>query len=277
MRKNISSGYKTVDNIVKNWNDANIIVLAERWTDRKKIFSISLAEIWTERKTIFSISLAKKLSVNQNISTAYFSMDKPIRDKIISNITELDIKKILDNTLDKTETIKYQQGFNTLNNSPLYIDETKLNLYEFSSKVRQMVKEKGVEVVFLDHLQVTDDESIDFKASKSVFHSLRELAKELNICIFISALLPDREKRSPRVPCLANLNKYEKLDKQADIILFLFELEYYSIEEERPKIFFKVAKNLSAPNDRFSMYIEQFYNCVYDIEGYPKSMDNILL
>jgi replicative DNA helicase len=109
---------------------------------------------------------------------------------------------------------------------PLYIDDSpRLSVAELRERSKRLREEKGVEVVFVDYLQLlrgpfarnTRQEEV---ADISI--ELKVLAKELNIPVVALAQLSRRtEQRKGKRPQLVDLRDSGQIEEVADIVLFI--------------------------------------------------------
>ena len=140
----VPSGFPSVDKITLGWQASDLIILAARPS---------------VGKTAFVLNLARNAAVDHNMPVAFFSLEMPaiqLAKRMMVSETRLSADKIKGGV--KLQPWDWEQldiQLKRLTNSPLYIDDTpSLPVMEFRSKVKKLVKQKGVRLVVVDYLQL---------------------------------------------------------------------------------------------------------------------------
>jgi len=122
-----------------------------------------------------------------------------------------------------------------MKNLPVHIDDSPaLSMMEIRRRVRRMVRQNKVKVVFLDYLQLAagGDKDVRHKITE-LCYGLKALAKELDIAVIgLSQLSRDVEKRSPPRPRLSDLAESGAIEAAADGIMFIYRPAYYKLEPD---------------------------------------------
>lgn len=130
--------------------------------------------------------------------------------------------------------------FGKIASSPFtIIDEVNLNILEIRSKVRKLKKEKNIELLIIDYIQLIQGTKKDsrYQEISEISRALKLLAKELDITIIaISQLSRSVENRQSKRPVLSDLKESGSLEQDADIVMFLYREDYYNPETERKDI-----------------------------------------
>ena len=213
------TGFRAFDEIIGNLDKARFILVGGR---------LAMG------KSAFAISLAKNIAIDQKIPTAFFSLEMPtqyLERRIVCNICNFDNQKAKNGQLSKKEMSLLKKRIEELTNDPLYIDDTPgLYMNEFDFKVRNLVREHHVKVVFVDYLQllILDQRINNRKKENSLIaKSLRRLSEDLNITIVACTQISRRIVRGWKKPCLVNLRMYGTMDKYADVVALIHRPEYY--------------------------------------------------
>jgi len=128
-----------------------------------------------------------------------------------------------------------------LSSRDIYIDDNPtLSTTELRIKSRKLKKEKGVEIIFVDYLQLLRPphrRSSRQEEVAEISRNLKALAKELEVPVVALAQLSRQvEHRSDKRPQLADLRESGQIEQDADLIIFIHRPEYYkknpSPEEE---------------------------------------------
>lgn len=168
---------------------------------------------------------------------AFFSLEMSshqLASRILSVISQLNVQDIVNKTMN-FETLKSLTNLSQpLNDTPLYIDDTpSLSLFELKTKARRLVKEKQVELIVIDYLQLMrgDNKNREQEISE-ISRGLKSLAKELNIPIIaLSQLSRKCEERADKKPMLSDLRESGAIEQDADMVIFCHRPEYYGLND----------------------------------------------
>lgn len=188
-------------------------------------------------KTSFLLSVALDMAMRGN-PVAIFSLEmseKQLFIRLLSNICNLPLGEIrYKDEFSDYETAQISEAMEKLQGLPLFIDDTaQLSVTELRAKAERLVREHGVKMIAIDYLQLMSDGEnstpIDSDISK-ITHSLKELAKELDISVIASLLLCRKnEDTTCEVwrPSLSDVRKIGFIEKDAETICLIHRPEYY--------------------------------------------------
>ena len=192
-------------------------------------------------KTSFALSLLKNIAVDQQIPSAFFSLEMSsvqLADRLISNVTNFECNKIIKGQLSDPEISLYEKRISTLCTSPIFIDDTPgLSILELRTKARRLVREHGVGVIFVDYLQLMNANGIPFHSRQEeisiISRNLKGLAKELDIPVIALSQLnrgvESRDGLEGKRPQLSDLRESGAIEQDADVVLLVHRPEYYRI------------------------------------------------
>lgn len=221
----VATGYRNLDNFMNGWQKTDLIILAGRPAMGKSICGLS-----------FCLNPA----LRDNIPTALFSLEmsnEQLVGRAESNLSYFESSRIIKKQLTESEIDLLEQRCQILNTAPIYIDDSpNLTLLELKGKARKLVKEKGVQLIVIDYLQLMTIESkknINREQEVSqISRGLKALAKELKIPIIaLSQLNRLVENRSEKRPTLADLRESGSIEQDADMVMFCYRPEYYEIPQ----------------------------------------------
>jgi replicative DNA helicase len=223
----LPSGFTSVDRYTHGWQNSDLIIIAARPG---------------MGKTSWFLSNVRALIVDFNIPTAIFSLEMSsmqLIQRLYSIDTTITGEVMRTGKLNKTQ-------WNVTNSSKiaspnLYIDDTAgLRISQLVGRVRRLVSQRGVKILFVDYLQLMSLESGD-KSNREqeiskISRALKGIAKECNIpVIALSQLSRGVETRGgDKRPQLSDLRDSGAIEQDADIVMFLYRPEYYkiSVDEE---------------------------------------------
>ena len=190
-------------------------------------------------KTAFVLSMAKNIAVNYNIPVAMFSLEMSnvqLVNRLIMNVCELDGDKLKNGKLSQAEWSQLEHKINELRGAQIYVDDTpSLSVFELRSKARKLVRERKVQLIIIDYLQLMNASGMNFGSREQeisiISRNLKALAKELDIPIIaLSQLNRNVESRSGlegKTPQLSDLRESGAIEQDADMVCFIHRPEYY--------------------------------------------------
>lgn len=225
----IPTGYNKLDDMTSGWQPSDLVILAGRPA---------------MGKTAFALSLAKNIAIDQKIPVAFFSLEMSnvqLVNRLISNVCEVEGKKILNGQLSNDEWSRLDKNLRRMTGAPLYIDDTPgLSVFELRTKARRLVKEKKVQIIMIDYLQLMNATGMKFNSRQeevsTISRSLKGLAKELNIPIIalsqLNRTVEGREGLEGKRPQMSDLRESGAIEQDADMIMFVHRPEYYHIFQD---------------------------------------------
>lgn len=222
VKSGVPSGYRMIDNLTNGWQKSDLIILAGRPSMGKTAAAISMA-IYP------ALELKKPIAV--------FSLEMSIKQltgRIQSNLSGVDASRIIKKQLTMQEIQIITEKCAILKNAPIFIDDTpNISIIELRSKARKLVKEEGVEMIIVDYLQLMRS-GLDIANREQeiaeISRSLKSLAKELDIpVIALSQLARAVEATGDKKPLLSHLRESGQIEQDADMVIFCYRPEYYSI------------------------------------------------
>ena len=225
----ITTGYTDLDDKTSGWQKSDLVIIAGRPA---------------MGKTAFALSLAKNIAVDAGIPVAFFSLEMSnvqLVNRLISNVSEVSGKKILNGQLDEEEWKRLDRNIRRLENAPMYIDDTPgMSIFEMRTKARRLVREKGVQIIMIDYLQLMNANGARFGSRQeevsTISRSLKGLAKELDIPILalsqLNRSVESRETPEGKRPQLSDLRESGAIEQDADMVLFVHRPEYYRIYQD---------------------------------------------
>ena len=225
----IPTGYAKLDDMTAGWQATDLVIIAGRPA---------------MGKTSFALSLAKNIAVDYQRPIAFFSLEMnnvQLANRLMSNVCEIEGKKILNGQLDAEEWKRLDANVGRLANSPIYVDDTPaMSIFELRTKARRLVREKNVQVIMIDYLQLMNANGARFGSRQeevsTISRSLKGLAKELNIPILalsqLNRTVEGRDGLEGKRPQLSDLRESGAIEQDADMVLFVHRPEYYRIFED---------------------------------------------
>ncbi|MBO4595351.1 MAG: replicative DNA helicase [Bacteroidales bacterium] len=239
----VPSGYVTIDRVTQGWQKSNLIILAARP-------SIG--------KTAFALNIARNAAVDHHVPVAVFSLEMScleLAKRLVVTETGLSADKI--KGAIRMEDYEWQQleyKLKNLEKAPLYIDDTpSLPIMEFRTKAKNLVHNKGVQLIVVDYLQLMQGpaelKGLREQEVAAISRMLKATAKELDIPIIaLSQLSRDSVKRpgSTGRPQLSDLRESGSIEQDADMVIFIHRPDALGLSEnpgDREKTMIIIAKH----------------------------------
>ncbi len=224
----VPSGFPSLDKITLGWQASDLIILAARPS---------------VGKTAFVVNVARNAAVDFNMPVAIFSLEMPAKqlaNRMMVSETKLSADKIKGGV--KLQDWEWQQldiQLKRLSKAPIYIDDTpSLPVMEFRSKVKKLVKQKGVRLIVVDYLQLMQGPSelrgMREQEVAAISRTLKATAKEMNVPIIaLSQLSRQSENRqgSNRRPQLSDLRESGSIEQDADMVIFIHRYDYQGLSD----------------------------------------------
>ena len=224
----VPSGYQSLDRVTRGWQRSDLIILAARPS---------------VGKTAFALNLARNAAVDYNMPVAVFSLEMSALQLVMRLMTTesgLPADKLKGGSkLEPWEWQQLETKLAALSKAPLYIDDTpSIPLMEFRTKIKRLVKSKGVRLVIVDYLQLiqgpTELRGMREQEVAAISRTLKATAKELNVPIIaLSQLSRDAVKRqgSNGKPQLSDLRESGSIEQDADMVIFIHRPDYLGLAE----------------------------------------------
>ncbi|NPB06010.1 MAG: replicative DNA helicase [Aquificae bacterium] len=236
-------------------------------------------------KTAFMLSIACNVARDEGKPVAIFSLEmskEQLVMRMLSMIAEVSLRKIRSGQLSDEDMEKIMGAVMELSRYEIYIDDTPaLTTTELKIRARKLKKERQVELVAVDYLQLLRSPVRKHSRQEEVAEvsrSLKALAKEISVpVIALAQLSREVEKRTDKRPQLADLRESGQIEQDADIILFLHRPEKYRKVPPDQKGITEViiAKQRQGPTDTIKLaYLEEFTK-FSNLEEAPPSEESV--
>ena len=222
----VPSGFPSLDRITMGWQASDLIILAARPS---------------VGKTAFALNLARNAAVDHNMPVAVFSLEMSALQLVMRLMTTesgLPAEKLKGGSkLDPWDWQQLETRLASLSKAPLYIDDTpSIPLMEFRTKVKRLVKSKGVRLVIVDYLQLMQG-PVELRGLReqevaAISRTLKATAKELNIPIIaLSQLSRNAVQRTggSGKPQLSDLRESGSIEQDADMVIFIHRPDYVGL------------------------------------------------
>jgi replicative DNA helicase len=225
----VPTGYKILDDVTGGWLKGNVVLFAARPG---------------QGKTICLLEHSRHAS-QMNNKVLFLSLEMPV----ISLIYRMISGQLDDSTpysKIKTGKINIEQFTNIQRDAVGKLEKLPITWYDganrdinyLSSLIQKIVREKGIDMVCIDYIQLMSDNSIkgsnETEIVGSVADKIQMLSKKLNIPFLCAAQLNrSNEGRTSHRPRLNDLRSSGKLEQMASVVIGLYRDDYYKYEKAK--------------------------------------------
>ncbi len=186
-------------------------------------------------KTSLALNIAMNMALKQNIPVAVFSLEmskEQLMNRLLAMDSQIDAQRLRTGQLKGDEWDKLMTSGTQMQKASIVIDDTPgLTISQLRSKARKYKVEFGIQMIFIDYLQLmqgngrTDNRQQEVS---EISRSLKALARELNVPIMaLSQLNRSPEQREDKRPILSDLRESGAIEQDADVVMFIYRDEYY--------------------------------------------------
>lgn len=213
----IGTGYGNLDAILNGgFVRTNMVIIGARPSMGKTAFALNVASHIAKTKTVLFLS--------QEMSTG------ELIDRLFASLGQIPLSAVLSGRLTDEEYDGLTRATTEIERMKLHIDDQgALTLADVRSKARRVKQVHGLDVLFLDYLQLMTGSGANRNAEiEEISRGLKNLAKELNIVVVcLSQLNRAVEQRPNKMPVMSDLRDSGSIEQDANIILFLHRDEVY--------------------------------------------------
>jgi len=216
----LPSGFLDLDKLTAGFQPSDLVVIAARPG---------------MGKSSFMLSIVLHLALNEKVPLAIFSLEtskKQLALRMLSMFSGVSLQNIRQGFVRDEDLEKIGNAALELSSKSIYIDDNpNLTTTELRIKSKKLKKEKGVEIIFVDYLQLLGVPYRRISRQEEVAEisrNLKALAKEIQVPVIALAQLSRQvEQRSDKRPQLADLRESGQIEQDADLILFIHRPEVY--------------------------------------------------
>ena len=197
-------------------------------------------------KTALCLNMAQYMAFKKDYSVAIFSLEmskNQLMNRLLSMESKVNSQNIRTGSLKDDDWSSLIESAGIIGGSKLMIDDTPgITVSEMRSKCRKYKLEHGMDVVFIDYLQMMSSASRKSDSRQQeiseITRSLKALARELDVPIVVLSQLsrlPD-QRASDHRPVLSDLRESGSIEQDADVVMFIYRDDYYNRDSERKGI-----------------------------------------
>jgi replicative DNA helicase len=171
---------------------------------------------------------------------AFFSLEMSntqIVDRLLGMQSGVPFWEMRTGKLTDDQFVKLADTSGELADADIFVDDKAgQHINEIRTKARRLALEQGLDIVFVDYLQLmhgSNKESRTLEVSE-ISQGLKNLAKELNVpVVALSQLSRAIEQRQGRRPQLSDLRESGSIEQDADVVMFIDREETWNPDTEK--------------------------------------------
>ena len=185
----------------------------------------------SQGKTSLALTIANNAALLYGASVAFYSLEMgntQLAARLMAQQTGVSSKSILTHRLDRGLIQLINNNTSKLCSSKIYFDDSSTtNIDSILRSIRAMKTKYDINLVVVDYIQLVGSVSKNTSREQQVAEvarSLKNVAKDLNICVVALSQL-SRSQNSK--PSLNRLRDSGQIEEAADIVLFTYRPEVY--------------------------------------------------
>lgn len=218
----LATGFDDFDKMTSGLQPQDLIIVAARPSMGKTALAINMAEhaVIRDKKSVavFSLEMSKESLVT----------------RMLCSQARIDSSKLRKGDITERDWHPLMKAAGDLSEAKLYIDDgASPSVLEMRAKARRLKKEKGLDLVIIDYLQLIKGNGDTYSREQEISEisrSLKGLAKELKVpVVALSQLNRAVESRAGnKRPQLSDLRESGAIEQDADLIVFIYRDEVYN-------------------------------------------------
>lgn len=236
----VKDGFKKIEQLYEN--KGQLTGLATGFTDFDHLTCglqpsdlIIIAGRPSMGKTALALNIAEHSAINEKAVVALFSLEMSREQLVIRMLcsqARIDSSRLRKGEIEERDWPQLTRAAGNLSDINLFIDDSAApTVLEMRAKLRRLKREKGVNLVIVDYLQLVrpagNTQSREQEISE-ISRSLKGLAKELKVpVVALSQLNRAVESRQNRRPQLSDLRESGAIEQDSDVIAFIYRDEVY--------------------------------------------------
>jgi replicative DNA helicase len=158
--------------------------------------------------------------------------------RLLSAEAEVDQSRIRSGYLTTHDYKRLRDAASAIGHADLWIDDSgMITVLEMKAKCRRMKKERGLDMVMVDYLQLAHGDGRNERREQEISEisrGLKAMAKELEIPVVALSQLnrgPENRPGTNKRPMLADLRESGAIEQDADVIAFIYRDWFYNRDD----------------------------------------------
>lgn len=243
----IPTGFKGIDQMLGGFQPSDLITLAARPAVGKTswVLNVALRIIKDSAHLGHKIMMFSLEMGQEQLMRRLFSMEATVNQTRLRN-----------GDIEDEEWDRLVGAMRTFDNDNMWIDDTPaISLTEMRSRARRIQSEHGLDIIFVDYMQLMRSVQADGKQPENrtqevsaLSRGLKELARELNVPVVALAQLSRAvETRADKTPQLSDLRESGSIEQDSDVVMFIHQDPSQEMKDNGYALNIMVAKQRNGP------------------------------
>jgi len=236
----VSTGLDALDRLLGGLHKSDLIILAARPAMGKSALATNIG---------FNAAKAYREEIVDGVPkpvdgavVGFFSLEmssEQLATRMLSEQAEISSERIRKGEMNSAEFDRVLEASRHLEHLNFFIDDTPaLTIAALRTRARRLKRTRGLGLLIVDYLQLINPSGKSRQENRvqevsEITRGLKTLAKELDVpVIALSQLSRAVEQREDKRPQLADLRESGSIEQDADVVMFIYRDEYYSIREQ---------------------------------------------
>ena len=220
----IPSGFTDLDKKTSGFQNSDLIILAARPSMGKSAFALNVAQYAAlkqgKRVVIFSLEMSKE----------------QLGMRLLAMEARVDSNKLRTGNLSAEDWESISDAAMRFADADIIIDDTPgIGVMEMRNKCRRIGQEKPIDLVVVDYLQMMSADKVGSGENRQqevsqISRYLKQLARELRCPVIVLSQLSRavEQRQGDKRPILSDLRESGAIEQDADVVMFLFNEDYYN-------------------------------------------------
>lgn len=224
----IPSGFNDLDKKTSGFQNSDLIILAARPSMGKSAFALNVAQHAAlkqgKRVVIFSLEMSKE----------------QLGMRLLAMEARVDSNKLRTGNLNAEDWESISDAALRFADADIIIDDTPgIGVMEMRNKCRRIGQERRIDLVIVDYLQMMSADKVGSGENRQqevsqISRYLKQLARELRCPVMVLSQLSRavEQRQGDKRPILSDLRESGAIEQDADVVMFLFNEDYYNRNKE---------------------------------------------
>ena len=227
--RGVPTGFAALDDMLSGFQNADLIILAARPS---------------MGKTTLALDFARLTATKHNIGVGIFSLEmssQQLVDRLLSAESKVNAWSLRTGRLSSDhEFTALRDSMERLSKAPIFIDDQpSSSIVHIRSVARRLKAEHNIGFIIVDYLQLmTTTKHYDSMVNQvtEISHSLKALAREINVPVLALAQLSRAVEQRGGEPRLSDLRDSGSIEQDADVVMFIHREDKINKDSDRPNI-----------------------------------------
>ena len=224
----LPSGFTALDRMTSGFQNSDLVILAARPS---------------MGKSALMLNIAQNAAIKQHKRVVIFSLEmssEQLGMRLLAMEARVELSKMRNGTLTQEDWDDVNGAIQRFSEADLVIDDTPgIGVMEMRNKCRRLDQEKKIDLIMVDYLQMMSADKAAGGENRQqevsqISRYLKQLARELRCPVIVLSQLSRavEQRQGDKRPILSDLRESGAIEQDADVVMFLFNEDYYNRNKE---------------------------------------------